>query len=55
MAELAAALRANGVWPFTHFNRFHFVPPCNVSEREVDEGVAALDAALAVADRHSTE
>jgi taurine--2-oxoglutarate transaminase len=55
MAELAAALRANGVWPFIHFNRFHFVPPCNVSAAEVEEGVAALDAALAGADRYVTE
>jgi taurine--2-oxoglutarate transaminase len=55
MSELAAALRANGVWPFIHFNRFHFVPPCNVSAAEVEEGVAALDAALAGADRYVTE
>ena len=55
MTEFAAALRANGVWPFTHFNRLHFVPPCNVSEAEVDEGVAALNTALDVADRFSTE
>jgi taurine--2-oxoglutarate transaminase len=55
MAELAAALRANGVWPFIHFNRFHFVPPCNVSAAEVEEGVAALDAALAGADRYVSE
>jgi taurine--2-oxoglutarate transaminase len=53
MAELATALRTNGVWPFTHFNRLHFVPPCNVSESEVDEGVAALDIALAGADRYA--
>src|SRR5690349_15696245 len=50
MAEFASALRTAGVFPFTHFNRLHFVPPCNVSEAEVDEGIAALDTALAVAD-----
>ena len=55
MTEFVRALRTAGVWPFTHFNRFHFVPPCNVSAAEVDEGVAALDAALAVADRYATE
>ena len=43
------------MWPFTHFNRVHFVPPCTVAEAEVDEGVAALDAALPVADRFCTE
>ena len=52
MAELATAMRAHGVWPFTHFNRVHFVPPCTVNEAEVDEGIAALDAALGVTDRY---
>ena len=52
MAEFAGAMRAHGVWPFVHFNRVHFVPPCNVSEAEVDEGIAALDAALEVTDRY---
>ena len=55
MTEVAGAMRARGVWPFVHFNRVHFVPPCNVSETEVDEGIAALDAALDLADRYSTE
>jgi taurine--2-oxoglutarate transaminase len=53
MAEVAGAMRAAGVWPFVHFNRVHFVPPCTVSEAEVAEGVAALDAALELADRYS--
>ena len=55
MAEFAGAMRARGVWPFTHFNRVHFVPPCTVNDAEVDEGIAALDAALEVADRYSSE
>ena len=55
MAEVAAAMRGLGVWPFTHFNRVHFVPPCNVSEAEVSEGIAALDAALDVSDRYYRE
>ena len=55
MAEFAAAMRARGVWPFVHFNRVHFVPPCTVSEAEVDEGIAALDAALEVADRYVSD
>jgi taurine--2-oxoglutarate transaminase len=52
MNELVAAMKAQGVWPFTHFNRVHFVPPCTVSEAEVDEGIAALDAALDVTDKY---
>ena len=55
MAEVAAAMRALGVWPFAHFNRVHFVPPCNVSEPEVSEGIAALDAALDVSDGYYRE
>jgi taurine--2-oxoglutarate transaminase len=52
MAELAAACKARGVWPFTHFNRLHVVPPCTTTADEVKEGLAALDEALEVADRY---
>jgi taurine---2-oxoglutarate transaminase len=55
MVAFASAMRERGVWPFVHFNRVHFVPPCNVSEAEVDEGIAALDGALDVTDRYYTE
>jgi taurine--2-oxoglutarate transaminase len=54
MAELAAACKQRGLWPFTHFNRVHVVPPCTVSEDEVAEGIAILDEALAVADSYTT-
>jgi len=52
MNEFAAACKARGVWPFTHFNRTHVVPPCTITEDEAREGLAALDEALAVADSH---
>ena len=54
MAEVAAACKQRGLWPFTHFNRIHVVPPCTVSEDEVRKGLAVLDEALAVADRFYT-
>jgi taurine--2-oxoglutarate transaminase len=54
MNEFAAACKQRGLWPFTHFNRTHVVPPCTVSADEVAEGVAILDEALAVADRYYT-
>jgi taurine---2-oxoglutarate transaminase len=54
MAELAAACKRRGLWPFTHFNRVHVVPPCTVSAAEVAEGLAILDEALAVADGYYT-
>jgi taurine--2-oxoglutarate transaminase len=52
MAEVAAACKQRGLWPFIHFNRIHVVPPCTVSADEVTQGIEILDAALDVADRH---
>ncbi len=54
MNEFAAACKQRGVWPFTHFNRTHVVPPCTATADEVREGVAVLDEALAVADSYYT-
>jgi taurine--2-oxoglutarate transaminase len=54
MAELAAACKAGGVWPFTHFNRLHVTPPCTISDDEAREGIAIIDQALEVADRYCT-
>ena len=53
MAEFAAACKRRGLWPFTHFNRTHVVPPCTITEAEAKEGLALLDEALTVADRHT--
>jgi taurine--2-oxoglutarate transaminase len=50
MVELAAACKQRGMWPMTHFNRLHVVPPCTTTEQEVREGLAVLDEALDVAD-----
>ncbi|CAM5715479.1 aspartate aminotransferase family protein [Streptomyces hirsutus] len=50
MAAFAAAAKAAGLWPFVNMNRTHVVPPCNVSEAELKEGLAALDSALSAAD-----
>ncbi len=53
MNEFAAACRERGLWPFTHFNRTHVVPPCTTTADEVREGLAILDEALAVADGYA--
>ncbi|MCC9307081.1 aspartate aminotransferase family protein [Kitasatospora sp. RB6PN24] len=53
MAELAAACKKRGLWPFTNMNRFHVVPPCTVTAEEARAGLAALDEALDVADSHT--
>jgi len=54
MTEFATACKQRGLWPFTHFNRTHVVPPCTVSESDAREGLAILDDALEVADRFYT-
>ncbi|MER7676790.1 aspartate aminotransferase family protein [Streptomyces sp. NPDC096934] len=53
MAAFAATAKAHGLWPFVNMNRTHVVPPCNVTEAEAKEGLAALDTALSVADEHT--
>jgi len=54
MTEFAAACKQRGLWPFTHFNRTHVVPPCTTTADEVREGIAILDEALEVADGYYT-
>ncbi|GAB3253626.1 aspartate aminotransferase family protein [Arthrobacter pigmenti] len=54
MGEFAAACKSRGLWPFTHFNRTHVVPPCTATPDEVREGLAILDEALDVADKYYT-
>jgi taurine--2-oxoglutarate transaminase len=50
MLAFAAACKERGLWPFTHFNRTHVVPPCTTTAAEVEDGLAVLDEALSVAD-----
>jgi taurine--2-oxoglutarate transaminase len=52
MTELADVCKRNGLWPFTHFNRTHVVPPCTITEQDARDGLAILDEALDVADRY---
>ncbi|MEU0677634.1 aspartate aminotransferase family protein [Streptomyces sp. NPDC006172] len=53
MLAFASTAKKAGVWPFVNMNRTHFVPPCNASEAELKEGLAALDTALSAADEHT--
>lgn len=50
MVAVANACKERGLWPFTHFNRVHVVPPCTTSAEDVERGLAILDEALTVAD-----
>jgi taurine--2-oxoglutarate transaminase len=52
MNEFANACKELGLWPFTHFNRTHVVPPCTVSTDEIASGLEILDQALVVADNY---
>jgi taurine--2-oxoglutarate transaminase len=52
MNAVLAACTSGGLLPFANFNRIHAVPPCNVTDAEVAEGLKILDAALDVADSH---
>ena len=50
MNDLAAACKQRGLWPFTHFNRLHVVPPLTISDDDMRAGLAIIDEALDVAD-----
>ncbi|MFB7614377.1 aspartate aminotransferase family protein [Kitasatospora sp. NPDC056181] len=53
MAELAAACKQRGLWPFVNMNRFHVVPACTVTEEEAKAGLAVLDEVLSLTDAHT--
>jgi taurine--2-oxoglutarate transaminase len=52
MNEFVTACKSLGLWPMTHFNRTHVVPPCTITRAEAERGLAMLDDALQVADKH---
>ncbi|MDQ2956007.1 MAG: aspartate aminotransferase family protein [Actinomycetota bacterium] len=54
MIEFAQACKKAGLWPFTHFNRTHVVPPCTMTAEQARQGLDALDTALYTADRYYT-
>jgi taurine---2-oxoglutarate transaminase len=42
-----------GLYLFVHWNVVMIAPPLNITREELDEGLASLDAALAVVDEHA--
>ena len=52
MMDLAAACKERNLWPFTHFNRMHVVPPCNTPVEDIKSGLAIIDEVLDLADKH---
>lgn len=37
MMDLIVACKERNLWPFTHFNRIHVVPPCNTPVEDVQK------------------
>jgi taurine--2-oxoglutarate transaminase len=52
VARLARAALERGLYLMTHWNVIMVVPPLTITRDEVDEGIAILDEALAVADEY---
>lgn len=50
MGVFTVACKERGIWPRTHANRVHVLPPCTASHAEVSEGLAAVDEALTLVD-----
>lgn len=55
MLEVMGAAKAGGVWPFAHFNRVHVAPPLVIDEDDLRAGIAVIDEALELADRHCVD
>ncbi len=53
MAELLAASKERGLWPFIIGNRLNVTPPLVITPEEVRQGMAILDEVLSIADRHA--
>ncbi|MCI4361229.1 MAG: aminotransferase class III-fold pyridoxal phosphate-dependent enzyme, partial [Thermoplasmata archaeon] len=50
---LAEACRANGLWPYVHFNGIHLAPPLVIEEEDLVKGIQVLDECLAVTDLYA--
>jgi taurine--2-oxoglutarate transaminase len=51
MAQVRSAILQRRVWPLFRWNLIGITPPLTLSEEELDEGLAALDAGLEAGDR----
>jgi len=53
VARLSKAALERGLYLMTHWNVVMVCPPLTITREEIEEGVAVLDEALAVADEHA--
>jgi taurine--2-oxoglutarate transaminase len=51
MAAVRAEIVKRRVWPLFRWNLIAFTPPLTLSDEEMDEGLAAVEAGLEAADR----
>jgi taurine--2-oxoglutarate transaminase len=54
VARLMKAALERGLYLMTHWNVVMVCPPLTITHEELDEGLAILDEALAIADEHAT-
>ncbi len=54
MKKVASSLRASGISTFVRWNWIFSAPPLIVTDEQLDEGLAAIDKALTVADSYLT-
>jgi taurine--2-oxoglutarate transaminase len=52
VTRMAKAALEKGLYLMTHWNVVMAVPPLTITRDEVDEGIAVLDEALAIADEY---
>ena len=53
VARLTKAALDAGLYLFVHWNVIMLAPPLNITREELDEGLAILDEALAIADEYT--
>jgi taurine--2-oxoglutarate transaminase len=46
MDAIVRGCKSRGLLPFTNYNRLHVVPPCTISQSEVEDGLHILDEVL---------
>jgi taurine--2-oxoglutarate transaminase len=54
VARVYKAALERGLYLMTHWNVVMVCPPLTITRDEIEEGIAMLDEALAVADEHTT-
>ena len=52
MNDVMKHIRGNGMFTFVRWNYIFVAPPLTITEAQVDEGLAIIDGALSIADRH---